>query len=125
MLDFWPRALHGVGRRTTRKPHLRLAVALPFVTALLALGVGLYSFEVGRTDATHLMSPHDAARVWAAPPASCPPAIVAARSAAPTPRRLALARRRALRAGDRVLRHAAVASSTPSQYDAGVRLDRD
>ncbi|HJO03824.1 MAG TPA: ATP-binding protein [Acidobacteriota bacterium] len=70
MLDFWPRALHGVGRRTTRKPHLRLAVALPFVTALLALGVGLYSFEVGRTDATHLMSPHDAARVWAAPPAS-------------------------------------------------------
>ena len=70
MLDFWPRAPKSAARRPSRKPHLRLAVALPFVTALLALGIGLYSFEVGRTDATHLMSPHDAARVWVTPPAS-------------------------------------------------------
>ncbi len=70
MLDLWRRALKGVGRRTARKPHLRLAVALPFVTALLAFGVGLYAFEVGRTDATHLMSPRDATRVWATPPES-------------------------------------------------------
>ncbi len=70
MLDLWRRVSNRVGRRKARKPHLRLAVALPFVTALLALGVGLYAFEVGRTDATHLMSPHDAARVWATPPGS-------------------------------------------------------
>jgi signal transduction histidine kinase len=45
-------------------------VALPFVTGLLTLGVGLYAFQSGRTDATSLLSAHDAARVWSTPPAS-------------------------------------------------------
>ncbi len=70
MLDRWPGALKGVRRGISRKLHMRLAVALPFVTALLALGVGLYAFEVGRTDATRLMSPRHAALVWATLPAS-------------------------------------------------------
>ena len=33
-----------------RRPQVRLAVALPFVTGLLALGVGLYAFQVGRAE---------------------------------------------------------------------------
>lgn len=53
-----------------RKPHLRLAVALPFVTGLLALGVGMYAFDTGRSEATSLLSVREAARVWATPPAS-------------------------------------------------------
>lgn len=53
-----------------RKPQLRLAVALPFVTGLLALGVGMYAFDAGRNDATSLLSVRDAARIWATPPAS-------------------------------------------------------
>jgi len=53
-----------------RKPQLRLAVALPFVTGLLTFGIGLYAFQAGRTDATSMLSAHDAARVWSTPPAS-------------------------------------------------------
>ena len=57
-------------RRSPRKPHLRLAVALPFVTGLLAFAVGIYAFQIGRFDATSQMSPGNAARVWAALPES-------------------------------------------------------
>jgi signal transduction histidine kinase len=52
-------------RRPPRKTHLRLGVALPFVTGLLAFAVGVYAFQIGRYDATMQMSPEHAARVWA------------------------------------------------------------
>ncbi|NKB87543.1 MAG: PAS domain S-box protein [Acidobacteria bacterium] len=57
-------------RRAARKPHLRLVVALPFVTGLLAFAVGVYAFQIGRYDATAQMSPEHAARVWATLPDS-------------------------------------------------------
>lgn len=57
-------------RRSPRKPQLRLAVALPFVTGLLAFAVGTYAFQIGRYDATAQMSPEAAARVWATFPES-------------------------------------------------------
>jgi len=52
-------------RSSPRKPQLRLAVALPFVTGLLVFAVGTYAFQIGRYDATTQMSPENAARVWA------------------------------------------------------------
>lgn len=58
------------GRRASRKPQLRLAVALPFVTGLLAFAVGIYAFQIGRHDATAQMSPERAAHVWATLPES-------------------------------------------------------
>ncbi len=45
-----------------RRPQVRLAVALPFVTGLLALGVGLYAFQVGRAELIALVPPREAAR---------------------------------------------------------------
>lgn len=57
-------------RRGRRKPQLRLAVALPFVTGLLTFGVAVYAFQVGRSDATSVLSARDAARVWATAPGS-------------------------------------------------------
>ncbi len=57
-------------RRKPRKPQLRLAVALPFVTGLLAFAVGTYAFQIGRYDATAQMSPENAARVWSTFPES-------------------------------------------------------
>lgn len=60
----------GVRGRGARKLQLRLAVALPFVTGLLTLGIGLYSFQVGRSDATSLLSSRDAALIWSTPPRS-------------------------------------------------------
>lgn len=59
-----------ITRRPARKPHLRLVVALPFVTGLLAFAVGVYAFQIGRYDATAQMSPQLAARVWATLPDS-------------------------------------------------------
>ncbi|MFW6198607.1 MAG: two-component system sensor histidine kinase NtrB [Acidobacteriota bacterium] len=58
------------GRRGRRKPQLRLAVALPFVTGLLTFGVAVYAFQAGRSDATSILSARDAARVWATSPHS-------------------------------------------------------
>ncbi len=55
-------------RPRSKKPHLRLAVALPFVTGLLSFGVGVYAYQVGRAEATAVLSVADAARVWATPP---------------------------------------------------------
>ena len=57
-------------RRNPRKLHLRLAVALPFVTGLLVFAVGIYAFQVGRYDATAQMSPENAARIWVTFPES-------------------------------------------------------
>lgn len=63
--------IFGSRRATTgRKPQLRLAVALPFVTGLLTFGIGLYAFQAGRTDATTLLPAREAARVWSTPAGS-------------------------------------------------------
>lgn len=60
------------GSRATggRKVHLRLVVALPFVTGLLSFGIGVYAYQAGRDDAASLLTAADAARVWATPPTS-------------------------------------------------------
>lgn len=60
-----------VGRaKGARKIQLRLAVALPFVTSLLSCGIGLYAFQVGRSDATSLLAPREAALIWSTSPGS-------------------------------------------------------
>ena len=58
----------GSRRAANRRSPLRLVVALPFVTGLLSLGVGMYAYQTGRSEATAVLSAHDAARVWSTPP---------------------------------------------------------
>lgn len=60
----------GRGKAKAKRVQLRLAFALPFVTALLTCGIGFYAFQVGRSDATSLLSPREAAHVWSTAPTS-------------------------------------------------------
>lgn len=60
----------GARGKGARRLQLRLAVALPLVTGLLACGIGMYAFQVGRSDATSMLSSREAALVWSTPPPS-------------------------------------------------------
>lgn len=50
-----------------RRLQLRLAVGLPLVTGILTLGVGLYGYLSGRTDAAASLTAQHASKVYSAP----------------------------------------------------------